>query len=201
MNFFKQYNMKIKNLRFLLPVFIVLVLVMFILPYYSYEGYSIIKHTTSLLGAQNAPNAWVMNLTFILLGIVIFLEALFHLKQYRIPKILLNIFALGLILVGIFQHAPLIENMTYNVVDDNLHSVFASWVGFSFIIFAFTSVFVEKTNFRRIFAFLVCISVTILSLLMFNLSDFAGLWQRLMFIIAFSWLIFFLEGIRLRKNF
>jgi hypothetical membrane protein len=200
MNFFKQYNMKIKNLRFLLPVFIFLVLVMFILPYYSYEGYSIIEHTTSLLGAQNTPNAWVMNLTFILLGIAIFLESLFHLKQYWIPKILLNIFALGLILVGIFQHAPLMENMTYNVVDDNLHSVFASLVGFSFIIFAFTTVFVEKTNFRRILAFLVGISVTILSLLMFNLSDFAGLWQRLMFIIAFSWLIFFLERIRLIKN-
>lgn len=189
--------MKMQNIRFLLPVYIVLILVMLILPYYSAEGYSMFKHTTSHLGAQNTPNAWIMNIVFCLLGIACILEGLFHLRQYWVHKILLTIFGVGLILVGIFQHAPIVEEIPYNLSEDKMHSLFATVVGLSFTIFAISAAFIEKTNTKRILALLVGLIATGLSILMFSVIDFAGLWQRLMFIISFAWLIFFFEGMRI----
>ncbi len=32
-----------------------------------------------------------------------------------------------------------------------------------------------------------------------TVADFAGLWQRIMFTVSFAWLIFFLEGTRIRS--
>ncbi|QUH22843.1 DUF998 domain-containing protein [Methanobacterium alkalithermotolerans] len=188
--------MSIKEARFLLPVFIILLMLMFILPFYSFPGYSLLNHTTSHLGAQNAPNAWIMNLTFIILGLACAGESFLHLKRYPLNQILLIIFGVGLFMVGIFHHAPVIGNDNYSIMEDNLHSIFASLVGISFTLFAFSAVFIENNNLRRIIALVVAIMAIILSILMFRVVDYMGIWQRIMFIAAFSWLIFFLEGIR-----
>lgn len=174
-------------------MYMMLVFVMFILPYYSAEGYLILKNTTSQLGAQNTPNAWIMNITFCLLGIACILEGWTHLKHYYFHKILLSVFAVGLILTAIFQHAPISEGIPYSVLEDKMHSLFATIVGFSFTLFAFSAAFIEKNNINRVIALLAGLIATGLSFLMFNVIDYTGLWQRLMFIISFAWLVFFFE--------
>lgn len=189
----KRYLHKI---RFILAVSIVMFLAIFILPFYSAEGYSIMKHTTSHLGSQNSPNAWIMNTVFILLGISCILESWFHLKRYWVHKTLLTIFGTGLILVAFFQHAPIIGGIPYSILEDTMHSIFATVVGASFTVFAFSTAYIEKTNRRRVLALGVGLVAIVLSMLMFGLVDLAGLWQRIMFIISFIWLIFFFEGMR-----
>lgn len=139
-------------------------------------------------------------MTFIILGLACVGEALLHLKKYPLHRILLIIFGVGLFMVGIFQHAPVMDNSSYSVVEHNLHSLFASLVGVSFTLFAFSAVFIEENNLKKIIALLVAMMAIILSLLMFRVVDYMGIWQRIMFIIAFSWLIFFLEGIRMNNN-
>lgn len=187
---------KIHNLRYIVPVYVLLLLVMFILPFYSAEGYSISKNTTSHLGAQNTPNAWIMNITFGLLGLACIIEAWLHLKKLWFQKILLSIFGLALILTAIFHHAPIVEGIPYSELDDNLHSVFASTVGFSFTVFAFSIAFIEKRKIEKISAITVGLIAPGLSLLIFYVADYSGLWQRLIFIITFAWLIFLFEGLR-----
>jgi len=184
------------GISYLLPATVILILVMFILPGYSSPGYSILKNTTSHLGAQNAPNAWIMNLVFLLLGVAVILEAWFHLKPYRVQQFLLGIFGLGLLGVAIFQHGPIIEGISADLFEDMMHSVFATTVGFSFILFAVSTAFIETKRTRRVSALLIAVLAASLSALMFAVPDLAGLWQRIMFILAFGWLIIFFEGIR-----
>jgi hypothetical membrane protein len=178
------------GLRCLLPAAVIMLfLVMFILPFFSFPGYSILKNTTSHLGAQGAPHAWIMNMVFIFLGGAVVLEAWLGLRGYRFHQVILIIFGLGLIGVGLFRHAPLVEGVPVNLLADTMHSIFASTVGFSFILFAVSAAFIETTPNRRRVALLTAAMATFLSALMFTAADYAGLWQRLMFILSFGWLL------------
>ncbi len=186
--------------RLLLPAYIVMILVVFILPFFSVEGYSILKNTTSHLGAQNTPNAWIMNTVFFLLGMACIYEGWFHLKGYRFQQIILIVFGASLFLTGIFKHAPINASLPYNLMEDELHSLFATIVGFSFTIFAISAAFIEGSAGKRILALVVGLSAIGFSGLIFVMTDFAGVWQRMMFMLAFAWLIFFFERIRANKS-
>lgn len=185
------------NFRFLLFTFLLLLIVMFVLPFYSVDSYSIVENTTSHLGSQSAPNAWVMNVTFILVGISCILEAWLHLGKFWFHKILLSIFGLGLVFTGVFHHAPIIEGVSFNTMEDSLHSIFASIVGFSFILYAISSAFIEEKLKHRVIDIIVGAATSFLSLLMVFLPDYSGIWQRAMFIVSFIWLIFVLERIKI----
>jgi hypothetical membrane protein len=187
---------KVSDFRYLLYALILLILVMFILSFFSVDTYSIIKNTTSHLGAQNAVNAWIMNVTFMLVGISCVLEAWLHLRKYWFHKIILSIFGLALIFTGVFRHAPIIEGVIFNPMEDKLHSIFATIVGFSFTIYAVSSAFIEKATKHRVIDIIVGFIATTLSMLMLFLPDYSGIWQRSMFMISFVWLIFMLERIK-----
>ncbi|HXK72076.1 MAG TPA: DUF998 domain-containing protein [Clostridia bacterium] len=189
------------DFKYILYASLLLFIVMLALPFFSAESYSIIKNTTSQLGAQNTVNAWIMNVTFIIVGVSCIAEAWLHLKQFWFQKIVLSIFGLGLIFTGLFSHAPITDTVVFNPIEDQLHSVFASAVGFSFIIYAISSAFIENKKTSRILDLSVGLSTAALSLLMLFYPDFLGIWQRTMFIISFIWLIFMLERIKnLDKN-
>ncbi|HPT79084.1 MAG TPA: DUF998 domain-containing protein [Candidatus Atribacteria bacterium] len=184
------------DFRYLLCTFLLLLPVMIILSFFSADTYSIIRNTTSHLGAQGAPNAWIMNMTFILVGISCILEAWLHLRRYWFLLLLLCIFGLNLVLVGIFSHAPIVEGAVYDALEDRLHSIFASIAGFSFTAFAISSAFIEKTTRHRAADMSVGLTAALLSLLMACLPDYAGLWQRVLFTVSFIWLILLLERTR-----
>jgi len=187
---------KLRRCRILMAANILLLIVMFLLPKYSAEGYSVLKNTTSHLGAQSSPHAWVMNAVFCLLGAACILEGWLHLKSLWFQKVVLTVFGLGLITTALFQHAPIIEGLPANLLEDQLHSISATVVGFSFTVLAFSMSFVPAAPRYRFLAVLAgCMSVAF-SLLMLNFSGLVGLFQRLMFILAFAWLIFLLEKLR-----
>ena len=186
----------IKKGRLLLTVYPLMLLVLFLLPYHSVPGYSILKHTTSQLGAQNTPNAWIMNLVFCLLGLACIAEAWLHLKRYPVHRILLTVFGVGLVLTAIFRHAPIVEGIPFSVSEDAAHSVCATVVGFAFTLLAFAAAFIENTVGRRLLAVFAALAASGLSALIFYAADFAGLWQRIMFIVSFAWLIYFFRGVR-----
>lgn len=182
-----------KNKRFILPAFVLLLFVMFILPFFSTTNYSIISHTTSHLGAQGAPYAWVMNLVFLIIGLACIIEAQLYLKTFWVQKLLLTIFGIGFLMTAYFQHAPIDTSIFYDVFEDKMHSISASIIGFSFTLFAFSAAFIETNTRRRVIALVVGFFSTGLSILMFSLNSFSGLWQRLIFIISFIWIIYFLN--------
>jgi len=178
----------------MLPLaFLFMLAVIFILPFFSAEGYSMVTHTTSQLAAQHAPNAWVMNLTFILLGTTSILDGWKRLKNYWFQKITISIFGFALVLTAFFQHAPIDPNLAFDMQEDHLHSLFASITGFAFTFFAVSCAFIEPTKLRKTLAFFIGVLATLLSLLIFNMPAYAGIWQRLIFISSFAWLILFFQ--------
>jgi len=177
----------------ILPIaYSLMLLVMFILPFFSVNQYSILKNTTSHLGAQGAPYAWVMNAVFVLLGTAAIVDSWKRLSNYWLHKVVIIIFGISLILTAFFQHAPIVSGEVFSDLEDDLHSKFATITGFFFTFFAFASAFIESTKKRKIIAACIGIIAIFLSMLIFNVTELAGVWQRLMFIIMFAWLMYFL---------
>jgi len=177
----------------LLPaVYTLTLLVMFILPFYSVDEYSILKNTTSHLGAQGAPYAWVMNVVFVLLGTTAIVDGWKRLSNYWLHKFVLAIFGISLVLTAFFQHAPIIPGVEFSILEDDLHSKLATITGFSFVFFAISTAFIELTRRRKLIAAVMGIIATFLSMLIFNVSELAGVWQRMIFITMFAWLMYFL---------
>jgi hypothetical protein len=102
---------------------------------------------------------------------------------------MLLIFGTSLVLVAIFSHAPIDISLNYNVQEDKLHSLFASATGFSFTILAISTGFVKVDKSEMLLPIMVGLLATFLSLLMFKVENYAGIWQRLLFIISFGWLV------------
>ncbi len=171
---------------------VAMLLTVFILPFHSVDEYSILKNTTSHLGAQNAPYAWVMNMVFVLLGATAIVEGWLRLGNYWLHKVILAVFGTSLIVTGVFRHAPIVPDVPFSTYEDGLHSLFASITGFSFTLFAIAAAAIEPTKVRRLVAMGAGAVAILVSILIFRMEDYAGIWQRLMFIVAFAWLLFFL---------
>ena len=177
----------------LLPViYVLMLLVVFILPLFSVEEYSILKNTTSHLGAQGAPNAWVMNVVFALLGIAAAFDSWKRLSNYWLHKILIVVFGASLFLTAFFQHAPIVPDAAFSRQEDDMHSILATVTGFSFTFFAIACAFIETAKTRKLIAAGVGLLSLLLSVLIFNVAVLAGVWQRIIFIGAFAWLMYFL---------
>ena len=177
---------------FLPAAYALMLAAMFVLPFFCVDEYSILKNTTSHLGAQGAPYAWVMNAVFALLGTAAIADGWRRLNGFWLNRISLALFGVSLCLTAVFQHAPIVDGVPFSKVEDGLHSTFASIVGYSFTFFAVSAAFIEPTRRRRIVAAGAAVTATLLSLLIFNTPGLAGIWQRTMFMAAFAWLIYFL---------
>ncbi len=176
--------------KFYVMTYLLFLLVSFVLPFYSFEGYSIISNTTSHLAAQASPYAWIMNIVFVLLGLSsVWVSIQSKIRYHQIIGVL---FGLSLLMTGIFQHAPLIETVSVNDINDNLHSIFANLTGISFTLLAFGHGFMSAHRQRIIGILMGFISIG-LSLAMFSLPMCMGLFQRLMFMSAFAWLFFYMD--------
>lgn len=171
-------------------IYIVFLMVATFLPTISFDGYSILRHTTSHLGAQGSPYAWVMNTVFFLLGVYAICIAI----GSKIPYVQLigTIFGLSLLMTGVFQHAPLIEGHAVNIFHDTMHSIFASTTGFSFTLLAIGHAFMTS-KMQRYVALTMGLVATIIPILMITFPDYMGLSQRIMFVTAFLWLFFYFK--------
>jgi hypothetical protein len=167
-----------------------LVAVMFLLPFWSFEGYSLLENTTSHLGAQGSPNAWAMNVTFLIVGVAVQLAGWHKLVHHPLPLLFLGVFAISLVLCGFYRHGPLVEGFEGNDFEDRRHSIFATTTGFGFVAFAVSMVFASREPRDRALAGTVAALATLFSLGMAIWPDLMGLFQRAMFLMAFSWLLY-----------
>jgi len=153
-------------------------------------GYSIIRNTLNELGAQLTPNAWIMNFTLIFLGLGSVIAGWIYFKGFVLQKIILVLFGVSLTLTAFFNHAPIDPDIHYNINENYWHAYFTCATGISFIIFSLTALFIQNKQPDRLFTILTIISVIFLSALTSKVDSLAGIWQRLLFIIAFGWMIY-----------
>jgi hypothetical membrane protein len=174
----------------LLAAFAWLILAMFLLPIWSFPGYSLARNTTSHLGAQGSPHAWVMNLTFISIAVTSFLAVEGKVARYPFHLLAMAVFSGSLLLVGIFQHEPLVAGISTNDREATLHSLFATMTGFAFTLLAIATAFISETRRDRLLAIGVAIAATALSGVRAIFPGAMGIFQRLIFLIAFAWLLY-----------
>ena len=175
---------------FKISLYIIMIFGFMLLPLFSFNGYSIIEHTTSHLAAQGSPNAWVMNMIFLLLGLTSIYIAIK--TKSRFHQVIGVIFGLSLIGAALFRHAPLNEMFEGNLFEDQLHSVFATTTGFSFVLLAFGHGFMHQKK-QRVFGLIAGLVATLISIGMMFFPEILGVLQRIMFMIAFYWLFFYMK--------
>lgn len=168
-------------------VYGIMVLTIFVLPFFSAEGYSLFRHTTSQLGAQNTQYAFVMNFVFALLGLFTIYGSLKKFSKNVLLLLLACIFGFSLVLTSIFSHAPISHMVPYNRLEDSLHSLSSTLTGFSFTLFTILYAVSQKA-YKRTVATIVATLIIIFTVLIFYLPELAGIWQRLIFMISFAWL-------------
>ena len=179
-----------KVILILVASYILLVPVMFILPVYSTPEYSIISNTLSQLGAQNTPNAWIMNFTFVSLGISSIIAGWRYYEGFAFQRLFLILFGISLTLAAFLNHAPVNTLAQYNISEDGWHSYFIFNAVLTFVILTVSSTFILEKQTDRLMTTAAGVSVIFLSILTSEVAHAAGVWQRLFFIISFGWMIY-----------
>ncbi len=152
------------------------------------QSYSPVALGTSEAAAQGVAGAWVARLGFVMFGLAVL--GICVLRHQSWPPLTTGLhggFGVGMILVAVFSHAPWETGVPYVELEDQLHSVFASVVGFSFIAGVASTMFTRRPRTRMgvvgdIAALLVATTVPLLAG-----SSLWGAAQRLMFITAAAW--------------
>ncbi|HAX03822.1 MAG: hypothetical protein A2Y45_08115 [Tenericutes bacterium GWC2_34_14] len=168
-------------------VYLLLVLVSSILPIFSFDDYSLISNTTSHLGAQGSPYAWVMNITFMILGISA-LIVLFR-SNIKYHVVFGFLFGVSLILTGIFRHANLVDPLQTVIWKDQMHSLFATTTGVSFVFLSFGQAMMTHGK-QRVLGITMALLASLISLFMMMYPSIMGILQRIMFLSSFYWLFF-----------
>ncbi|WP_299441372.1 DUF998 domain-containing protein [uncultured Aquimarina sp.] len=173
-----------------LVVYIMMIVTGFILPFFSDPEYLISENTLSELGAQNTPNNWIMNFVFILLGFVTFINGFKVIGKHHVQIFVLLVFCLSFVLTGIFMHAPIDRGVVYDSFQNEMHSVSSTITGISFCTYCLVLSFITRWKNQKLLAISVGVIALILSYLMVIHSDYRGLYQRGIFIMAFGWILY-----------
>lgn len=166
---------------------ILILLAMLIGPWFSPPGFDWVKHTTSQQAGQFTAGAYWMRFGFVAFGIGLTIDVFDSLRRKQWPNVLFLVFGVSMILVAVFSHRPLDPALAYDLTDDWLHSFFATLMGFAFGFgVGWRMVFMRDVLDLALSAIAALASIT-LPLLMWQMPELAGAWQRLMFVICFVW--------------
>lgn len=151
-------------------------------------SYSWVLLGTSEAAAQGVDGAWVARAGFVLLGLAVLGVCVLRHRCWRwLATGLHGCFGVGMVLVAVYSHAPWEAGVPYVELEDRLHSVFASVVGFSFIAgVAATLAFCRpRTRASALGGVAALVVAGIVPLLM--ATSVWGVLQRLMFLTAAAW--------------
>ena len=169
--------------------YILMILVMFLLPF-SIPDYSIVSNTPGDMGAQSSPNAWIVNLTFICLATGAMITGWSYFEGYAFHRSILVISGISLVLSALLNHAPLDNQISYNVTESGLHEYFSCSAVFSFTMLSIATGFILEKQFNKLLASISGLSATVLLIMTSESDHMAGVWSRLMIIISVGWMIY-----------
>jgi hypothetical protein len=183
------------KLYLLVTACILMLLAMFLLPIFIRPDQSIIRNTISDLGAQNSAGAWIINSILIVIAFSSLISVWECFKGFAFQRVILLFFVISIVLSAFFNNAPVNPSVPCNISEDGWHKYFAgiTWIAFTILTFSTTMTIKKQTD--RSLALITAISVILLSLLSSEAEQTAGIWQRLLYIISFGWLIYILKTI------
>lgn len=153
-------------------------------------SYSWVEQTTSESAAQGVPGAWLARLGFVVFGLsVLWLTRLAERRWGRWGTALHTAFGVLMIATAAFSHRPWEPQATFDPTEDLLHSIAATAMGFA-LAFGVIVVMRRRAGSARRARTLDVIAVATAVLLPLSMSlwpGYAGLLQRLMFLIGYLW--------------
>lgn len=154
-------------------------------------GYSWLTNTTSESAAQGLDGAWLARAGFLLFGFAVFATVLANRSWSVAAKVAHVAFGVSMIAAAAFSTRPANASAPFVGTEDTLHSVAATAVGFAF---AAGVVLVALRRGRGAWPYITLDAVALIAsvaipLAMLAWDDWAGLAQRAMFVIAFTWYI------------
>lgn len=182
------------EIMFFVAASVLMLLLVFVLPLFSFPGYSIICNNISELGAQFSPNGWIINFTIVLLAASSVIAGWQYFEGFILHRIILVLFGISLALTAVFNHAPVNTGIRYNITEAGLHSYFAATAVLSFTILALAAGLTMERQKDRLLAVATGLSLLALSVMASQSDHLSGIWQRLMFLISFGWMIYILNS-------
>lgn len=162
------------------------------------SGYSWLRHTTSESAAQGVPGAWLARLGFLSLGFAVLWMSV-HLRGAWPPPVRWMFAAFGVLMVSTaaFSIRPWWPEAAFDPVEDALHSVTATALGFAFA-FGAALRFLHRGGDAtgRVLDILAVSAAIAIPLAMTAFPEWDGMLQRGMFAIAYLW--FALELVRIK---
>ena len=155
-------------------------------------GYSWLSNAISESAAQGLRHTWIARLGFILFGLgVLWLVLARKTTWARGVHWMQLCFAVFMLGTAAFSHKPWLDDIAFDPVEDFLHSLTATGMGFAFA-FGVVVRFLQRDNndkLQKSFDLLAIIAATVLSPIGVAMPGIAGLLQRLMFAVAYLWFI------------
>jgi hypothetical protein len=155
------------------------------------DSYSWLEHTTSESAAQGVDGAWLARFGFLAFGLsVLALAAARNPVWGPAGAWLHRGFGVFMVAAAVFSSRSWVAGAAYDPVEDVLHSVAATAMGFAFAV-GIAAVLVHATREQRrrrwpLDALAVAAAV-LLPLGMVGLPEAAGAFQRTMFAVAYTW--------------
>lgn len=154
------------------------------------EGYSWVTHTTSESAAQGVQAAWIARTGFLLFGLgVIWLTVSRRRAWTRWTAVFHAGFGVFMVATAVFSTRSWDAAIPFNPVEDALHSATATLLGFCFALGVLARLLQrrkEQSDIRRFDVLALCATVAFPAAMML-LAQFAGIFQRLMFLVAYVW--------------
>jgi hypothetical membrane protein len=161
------------------------------------SGYAWARNTISDLASQGHTSKWIMQTGFIGFGLLLnaaFVVKLFAARRVVPADVLIMLYGAAILLTGFFCARPIDPSTPHNVVEANLHSVFATAAGFCLtggvILYLLFSASTSERWFHLAFLILI-IGFSALFGLAENgsLGLGKGVAQRLLYAVSFAWLV------------
>jgi hypothetical protein len=153
-------------------------------------GYSWLTHTTSQAAAQGLNGAWLARLGFILFGLAVIWLAVIRRPAWARTAVWLHIiFGVCMVSTAAFSHQPWLDGVPFDPVEDFLHSLTATLMGFAFAFGVVVRLLQRPARDRvgRVLDVTAVAAATFLPLLMATQPEIIGFLQRTMFIVAYIW--------------
>lgn len=164
---------------------VIIVVAIFIGPYFSPAEFSWIQHSTSEQAGQNMTGAWIMRLGFVGYGMGTLIAALVTWRDRPFVRAALMLFGLGLLGTAIWSNASILPDVLSDIHEDWMHSVASGVVGTAFAGACAAMLFVPGGTRRDVLAWGGLVVSIVFPLAMIELPEIRGLIQRAMFGVSF----------------
>lgn len=159
------------------------------LPLLLADGYSIVSNSVSEAAAQQTPGSWAGRLALLLSGLAVLLTALLRLRTWGwVATTAITAFGVMWMLTAVFSTRSWVAGTPFDETEDALHSVFAS--GMAIIVVGGVAIMLRRASSAadRWWALGLLVVASVLPLAGVLWTEWAGVFQRAMFLLTYVWL-------------